>query len=187
MSDLQRISKKLKDTNDFLSELGSYLDDNFRLTGSSGKQFTVEDWKKFFHIKIPDEINFMTVISVASDIFDKYQKASYFRDKQIIQMSILEQAKSDKYHKAYQHARTENEKKFNKPLAAESCKTAALLEVKELEDAIANQKVIKDFWNKTCDTLTELRKLLEIICRALSGDSYVQKDTIVKDYSGKER
>jgi hypothetical protein len=182
MKDMERISKKLKNTNEFLEKLGKYLDENFRLTGSSGKQYTVEDWKKFFHIDIPDEINFMVIVNLAAEIFDKYQKASYFRDKQIIQMSILEQSRSDKYNTAYQIARTTNEEKFNKPLAAESCKVAATLAVKDLEDAISNQKVIKDFWNKTCDTLTELRKLVEVICRALSGDSYIQRDTIIKDH-----
>jgi hypothetical protein len=140
----------------------------------------IEQWKEYFLIKIPDEINFSTVIEVASQIFEKYQRAAYFRDKQTVQMSILEQAKVEKYHTAYQAARNKNEREFGKPLAAESCKTAANLATLDLEDAISNQRVIRDFWNKTCDTLTELRKLLELMARALSGDAYISRDFVVK-------
>jgi hypothetical protein len=95
-------------------------------------------------------------------------------------MTILEQAKFEKYHTAYQAARSRTEKEFGKPLAAESCKVEATLATKHLEDAIANQKVIKDFWNKTCETLTELRKLVEVMGYALSGDAKVSRDFVVR-------
>jgi len=180
MDSVDKIAKRLKNTQEFLDALGSHLDKNFGLIGESGRRKTIKEWKKFFHIKIPDEINFMTIVDLASDIFDKYQTASYYRDKQIIQMSILEQSKTDKYNSAYQNARKQNEIKFGKPLAADSCKIAASLEIKDIEDAIQNQAVVKDFWVKTCQTLTELRKLLECMARALSGDAYVHKDFIVK-------
>ena len=181
MSDMSRIAKKLKETTEFLGELGKYIDDNFKICGITGKGYSVEEWKEYFLIDIPDEVTFPVLVDLAAQVFDKYQRAAYFRDKQSIQMSILEQTKTEKYHNAYQGARTENEQKFGKPLAAESCRTAAILATKELEDAISNQKVIRDFWNKTCDTLTELRKLLELMGRALSGDSYLHRDFIVKD------
>jgi hypothetical protein len=126
----------------------------------------------------------MVIVDLASQIFKLYQTASYFRDKQTIQMAVLEQTKSDKYNTAYNTARTENEIKFGKPLAADSCKVAATLEVKELEGAIANQKVVRDFWKKTCDTLSELRKLVELMGYALSSDSRVNKDMVVKNYGG---
>jgi len=180
MSDISKITERLEGTQEFLDQLGDHLDKNFRLVDANGKRRTIKQWKEFFHIKIPDEVNFMVLVDLASIIFAKYQTASYFRDKQIIQMSILEQTKSDKYNNAYQNARKENEIKFGKPLAADSCKIAASLEVKDIEDAIQNQAVVKDFWVKTCQTLTELRKLLETMGFALSGDARINKDFVIK-------
>lgn len=180
MNDTSRISKKLKDTQEFLNKLGTYLDNNFKIFGITGKGYSVEEWKEYFLIDIPDEVTFQTLVDLASQVFEKYQRAAYFRDKQTIQMSILEQTKAEKYHSAYQDARKANEVKFGKPLAAESCKVAATLVTKDLEDAISNQKVVRDFWNKTCDTLTELRKLLELMGYALSGDARINRDFVVR-------
>jgi len=177
---MTRIASKLKDTGEFLEKLGAYLDENFKIFGASGTGKSVEDWKTHFHIEIPDEVTFPVLVDLASQVFEKYQIAAYFRDKQTIQMSILEQTKSEKFNSAYQSARTENEEKFGKPLAAESCKVSATLATKDLEDAISNQKVVRDFWNKTCDTLTELRKLLELMGYALSGDARINRDFVVK-------
>ena len=180
MKDTTRIAKKLEETKEFLEELGSYLDENFKIVGSNGKGYSIEKWKEYFHVEIPEDITFPDLIRVASEIFEKYQRAVYFRDKQSIQMAILEQTKAEKYHQAYQYARSENEQKFGKPLAAESCKVQAILATKGLEDAIANQKVVKDFWAGTCSTLSEMRKLLEVIGFALSGDARINRDFVVK-------
>lgn len=180
MSDMSRIAKKLKDTSEFLNELGQYIDDNFKIAGVTGRGHSVEEWKEYFLIDIPDEITFPVLIDLAAQVFEKYQRAAYFRDKQSIQMSILEQTKAEKHDDAYQEARHRNEEKFGKPLAAESCKVAARLATKGLEDAISNQRVIRDFWNKTCDTLTELRKLLELMGYALSGDARINRDFVVR-------
>jgi len=189
MNDMSRISKKLKDTTEFLNELGGYLDENFKIAGVTGKGHSVEEWKSHFLVEIPDEVTFPVLVKLASEVFEKYQRAAYFRDKQTIQMSIMEQTHKEKHYSAYQTARNENEQKFGKPLAAESCKVSAALATKELDDAISNQKVVRDFWNKTCDTLTELRKLLELMGYALSGDARINRDFVVKgnnndDYSG---
>jgi hypothetical protein len=180
MEDMSRLSKKLKETTEFLNKLGQYLDENFKIVGAAGKGYSIEEWKEYFLIDIPDEVTFPVLVDLAAQIFEKYQRAAYFRDKQTIQMSILDQTKAEKYHSAYQDARKQNEEKFNKPLAAESCKVAATVATKELEDAISNQKVVRDFWNKTCDTLTELRKLLELMGYALSGDARVNRDFVVR-------
>jgi len=180
MKDMGRIASKLKDTQEFLEELSHYLDDNFKICGVTGKGYSIEEWKALFHVKIPDEITFPVLVKLAAEVFDKYQQAVYFRDKQMVQMSIMEQTHKEKHHSAYQAARNENEQKFGKPLAAESCKIAATLATKELDDAISNQKVTKDFWQKTCETLTELRKLLELMGYALSSDARVNRDFVVR-------
>jgi hypothetical protein len=180
--DTENIKGRLEDTKEFLAELNSYLDENFKIIGNSGKGYSIDVWRKQFIVNIPpaDEITFPTLVALSAEIFKKYQQAAYYRDKQGVQMTVLEQAKFEKYHTAYQSARNRTEKEFGKPLAAESCKVEATLATKHLEDAIANQKVIKDFWNKTCETLTELRKLIEIMGYALSGDAKVGRDFVVR-------
>jgi hypothetical protein len=110
----------------------------------------------------------------------KYQRAAFFRDSQQVNLAIMEQNKAEKYHTEFQHIRIKHQEQFGKPLAAESCKSAALLAIKDIESAIGNQKVIHTFWVKTCDTLTEMRKLIELCGYALSGDSRVQRDFVVR-------
>lgn len=182
VEDTENIKGRLEDTQEFLSELNGYLDENFKIIGRSGKGYSIDTWREHFVVKIPptEEITFPTLIQLSAEIFKKYQEAAFYRDKQGVQMTVLEQSKFEKYHTAYQSARNRTEKAFGKPLAAESCKVEATLATKHLEDAIANQKVIKDFWNKTCETLTELRKLIEIMSYSLSGDAKVSRDFVVR-------
>jgi len=176
MNKMDNIKNRHKDTSAFLKELDNYITNNFIIEGD-----TLLQWKKHFHVKLPpaDEITFGTIVEKSKEIAEKYQRAAYFRDKQHVQMNILEQSKLETYNDAYNYARTENEKKFNKPLAAESCKVAATVAIKHLEDAVNTQSVIRDFWVKTCTTLVEIRKLIEQMGFALSGDAKLNKDIYI--------
>jgi len=171
----EKIAQKLKETQDFCSAVENHLKDNFLIEGK-----TMAEWKKYFKIAIPNDISFSTVVDLSQEIWMKYQRSAFFRDSQQVQLAIMEQSKSDKYNTTYNDIRADTQRKTGKPLAAESCKIAATLEVKDLDSAISNQKVIHTFWVKTCDTLTELRKLLELMGYALSGDARIQRDVIIK-------
>lgn len=170
MKEIESIAKQFNNAQDFNGQLSSYLNDNLKFGDKSPKE-----WKQYFFVRLPDNIDFPNLVDIAAEIFDKYQRAASLRDKETMQLTILEQSRIDKYHTAYQGARDEHEKKFNKGLAAKSCEVAANLAVKDLEDAISNQKVAKDFWKTTCDCLTELRKLLEMMGYALSNDARVDR------------
>jgi hypothetical protein len=175
MESIEKITNKLKSTQEFCGVVKDHLKDNFLVEGKTMKQ-----WKKYFKIDIPDDISFPTVVNISQEIWMKYQRAAFFRDSQQVQLAIMEQSKSDKYNIVYNNLRSDTQLKTGKPLAAESCRIAATLEVKDLDNAIANQKVIHTFWVKTCDTLTELRKLLEVMSYALSGDARIQRDMVIK-------
>lgn len=175
---MEQIQKTLEDSQEFLNGLSKFIDEKFLVEGK-----TLSAWKKHFRVQMPEkdsDINFHTLIALSSEIMDKYQRAAYFRDKQNIQLVVLEQSKFDTYHKEYQRVRTETEEKFNKPLAAESCKVAATLATMELEAALSTQRVIRDFWVKTCETLTEMRKLIETMSFSLSSDAKVQREINIK-------
>ena len=171
MEDIKTITKQFNNAQDFNHQLASYMDLNLKFGDKSPKE-----WKQYFFVKLPEHIEFENLIQIAGEIFNKYQQASALRDKETMQLTILEQSIKDKRNLAYQTARDDHEKKFNKGLAAKSCEVAADLAVKDLEDAISNQKVAKDFWKSTCDCLTELRKLLEMMGYALSNDVKINRD-----------
>ena len=175
MESLDKLAKRLNETQEFCFAVGDHLKEGFLIENK-----TMIAWKKYFRIKIPEEINFSTLVALAQEIMTKYQRAAFFRDSQQVTLAIMEQSKLEKYHEEFQYARTTHQEEFGKPLAAESCKVAAILAVKDLESAISNQKVIHTFWVKTCDTLTEMRKLIELCGYALSGDARIQRDFIVK-------
>jgi hypothetical protein len=174
MNDIEKVISQFNNAQEFNSTLKAFLDKDMYL-GSK----TPKEWKRFFLIKLPEdieEINFQTIIAASADIFTKYQQAASLRDRETIQLNILEQSKADKYNEAYQIVRVEHENKFNKGLSARSCEIAASLAIKDIEDAITNQKLVKEFWKQTCETLTELRKLLEIMGYALSNDVRINRD-----------
>jgi hypothetical protein len=175
MENDELIQKKLNDAQEFNKNINSYLDKNFLIDGK-----TMRQWKKELHINIPEDINFASLVNICRDISIKYQRAAYYRDAQQVHLSVLEEAKSDKYNTEYNLVRSDTQAKTGKALAAESCKVAATLAVKDLESAIANQRIIHTFWCKTCDTLTEVRKLVDTIGYGLSGDARIQRDMVIK-------
>jgi hypothetical protein len=175
MNSIDKLARRLEETQEFCSKVEKHLDENFLIEGK-----TMIAWKKHFKISIPEELNFLSLVSLAQEVMVKYQLAAFYRDSQHVTLTIMEHAKSEKYNTEFQFARTEYQKEHGRSLAAESCKVAATLAVTDLEAAIANQKVIHDFWVKTANTLTELRKLLELVARALSGDAHVQRDFVIK-------
>ena len=168
MSDLEQLKEEQKETMEFLGGLSKHIETNFVVEGK-----TLAEWKREFFIKLPDpdNITFPIIVATAADIVYKYQKAAYFRDKQNIECGILKQNKIDSFNIAFQNAKLEAEKKFNKSPAAEKCRVEATLAIKHLEDAIATQEVIRGFWVKTCETLVEMRKLVESIGYALGADA----------------
>jgi hypothetical protein len=178
--DLNKIKTSVKDTLEFVKTVREYLNTKFGVLGPKDKVKTIEEWKNYFKIKIPEHISLPQLVELSAATANKYQEASDFRERETTTLAILEEARQDKYYTVYNHTRRESEAKFNKPLAAESCKNAALLEVKELEQAINTQKVTKDFWSKTCESLTEVRKHLELISYALGAEIRSQRDIVIK-------
>jgi hypothetical protein len=174
--DLDKFKKQLEDTQEYVSEIESFLDKNFLIDG-----YTPTQWRRKLYIKIPTELNFQAIIQLAADIVSKYQIAARYRDSQTVQVAILERTKADKYNSAYEAARVESAKANNgKSMAAESCKIAANIEVKDLENAIGNQALVRDWWKNSCSVLTEMRKLAEILLRALASDANAERDFVVK-------
>lgn len=175
MKSINILVQKLENTQEFCGAVGSHLKENFLIEGK-----TMTAWKKYFKIDIPENIDLHSIIYLATEIWNKYQVAAHYRDSQQVQLAIMEQTKSDKYNTEYNSIRASTQAESGRPLAAESCKVHATLAVKDLDSAIANQKVIHTFWVKTCDTLTEMRKLLEIIGYAVGADVKTQREINIR-------
>lgn len=170
---LEEINQKLLEAQEFLIELEKHIDKNLYIDGR-----TLPQWKRYFEIDIPDDVNPAVLIRLSAEIFKKYQVAANYRDRENIQMTILEQSKFERYHEAYINAQEQNKKQYGKPLAADSCKAVATVATLQIETIILNKKVIKDFWSKMCETLVELRKLLELMGYAITADSKAQRDLV---------
>jgi len=169
------IERSITQAQEFNGALSAFLENRFLIDGK-----TMKEWKRHFYVNIPEEINLANLVRLSVEVGKKYQEAGYHREKQTTQLVLLEQAKGDKFHDAYNSIRHEHEEKFSKTLAAESCRVAATLAIKDIENAISNQKVIRDFWVKICDTLVEVRKHLELIGYALSADLRLNRDFVVR-------
>lgn len=175
MGEIETIQADLESSHLFNRELSKFLHTNFIVNDK-----TITEWKRYFYIELPEEITFPVLIKKSTEVTKKYQEATFFREKQTVQLCILEQARDNKYNNAYNIVREEHQREFGKNLAADSCKAAATLVVKDIEDAISNQKVVADFWAKTCSTLIETRKHLELIGYALSAEIRAGRDFVFK-------
>jgi hypothetical protein len=175
MSDLDSLKKRQKEISEFLQGVKTHLNNNFEIEGK-----TILEWRKFFTIEIPEEVTFAVLVELSKEIAYKYQRAAYFRDNEMVQSAFIDQSKFEKYYETYNDVRVSTQQKTGKPLAAESCKVAAILATKNFESGMTQQKAIKDFWIKTCDVLTEMRKLVELMGYALSSDARVQRDFVVR-------
>ena len=175
MEKVEEIATSVEEAHQFNRKLGEFLYKSFVINDR-----TIPSWKKHFHVDIPEDMSFALIIKKSSEVSRKYQEATFFRERQMIQLAILEQTKTNKFHVAYNDAREGHQKEFGKNLAADSCKVVASLAIKDIEEAIANQKVVSDFWNKTCASLIETRKHLELIGRALSGEAMAGRDFVFK-------
>jgi len=177
---VKEIQTKARERDELLDGMENYITNNFYLTDDRGRKWTVLEARKYFKIEIPEEVNFLIIVKLAQELSEKYQKATYLRDKQKIKLSIIKNAQAEKYDSAYQTAREETRREMGKPLAAKSCEVAARLATKVLEDSSNTQQVIYDFWDGVCKTLVETRKHIEAISIALSGDAKIQRDFVVK-------
>lgn len=175
MEIIEEIASSTEESHQFNRELGKFLYNNFIINDR-----TISSWKEHFHIEIPEEINPTIIIKKSAEISRKYQEAAFFRERQNVQLAILEQAYTNKYHTAYNVARELHQKEFGKNLSADSCKVAASLAIKDIEEAISNQKVVSEFWNKTCATLIEIRKHLELMGHSLATEARVGRDFVFK-------
>ena len=174
--EVQEVTEPVREATQFNTDLRQYLLDNFLIEGK-----TMTEWKRHFFVAIPEEINFHTVIRLTQEIATKYQEAARFRDEFSVQLAIVEQSRQPRYNEAFNNVRNQYASENNgRTLAAESCKAAANATLQDLDDAINNQKIVKDFWNETCKTLVEMRKHVETIGRALGGDSWTQRDMVIK-------
>jgi len=174
--DVTEITQPVAGATEFNAELREYLRTEFVIEGK-----TMTEWKRHFYVNIPDDLNFATIVRLTQEIARKYQEASRFRDEFNVQLAILDQGRAPRYNNAYVQAREAHDAlNTGRTLAAESCRAAANAALSDLDDAIANQKIVKDFWSETCKTLVEMRKNVEIIGRALAGDSYTQREMTVR-------
>lgn len=170
------IAQQVQEATQFNGDLRQYLMENFLVEGR-----TMTQWKRHFYVNIPEDMNFATIIRLTQEIATKYQEAARFRDEFSVQLAILDQSRQPRYNEAFNRIRQENSSMNNgRGLAAESCRAAANATLQDLDDAITNQTIIKNFWSETCKTLVEMRKNVEIIGRALAGDSWTQRDMVVR-------
>lgn len=173
----QEITTRIEEIKEFTDKINQHIESTFIIDGK-----TLKEWKRDLKVKFPEDINFHTIVELAKDIAKKFQVASYYRDRQTVYSNVLEQNKTEKYNRAYQWAQEKSRAEFGKNLAADSCKIAASIEIQDLENVINAQRVVKEFWVKSCDTLTEMRKLTELIGYALSADSRIQRDVVITNH-----
>lgn len=168
---MSKVEKKLKETQELTKSIDHLVRKQIVFDGH-----TLDEWRRVLKVDIPSNIDVPTLIQLSIDIGKKYQTASFYRERQNFSVSILEQERAEKWKQAYDNTRAKHQQEFNKPLAAKSCEVAADLTVKEFDDAVNLQKTIQDFWNRRVSTLSELRKIVEIMSYSIGADARMQRD-----------
>lgn len=173
---IKLIQDELNETIEVLDELDVHLDKTFLIEGK-----TRREWRRKLLVNLPEEeITFADVIKLSIKIANNYQTAAFHRDNQALTIDTLSRSREVRYNQAYQEILNNYIRDTGKSLAASSCAIKASGAVQELDSAVSAKKILKDFWAKTCETLVETRKNLEIILRALGEDSRAGRDFTVK-------
>jgi len=173
---INETGKNLEEAVNVLAKVDGHLDGVFKIEGKTRKQ-----WRNQLRVDFPeDEITFADLIKLGAKIANNYQIAARHRDHQTLTIDTLSRTRFDTYNREYKAILDDYIEKTGKALAQKSCEVKANAAVRELDSAIGTVKTIRDFWAKTCDTLVEARKSLEVVAHALSGDARIGRDFVVK-------
>jgi len=122
---------------------------------------TPEQWERYFKISLPETPTPPEVISAVGKLASLYQEASFLYAVAEAQVDALSSGESREYTASFNRLVTEYREADRSLPANKTLECMAKNEMLDMTGARDNAKIIKNFWKRTLEQLTELRKLME--------------------------
>ena len=121
-----------------------------------------KEWRKHFRIEIPESPDVAQCKVIAAKIAALIQEAMFYYAAAEAQVDAINSGMSKEYNGAFNALVTEYKADGRSLPAAKTLEMMAQNKVIDLNGASENAKIIKNFWKRIIEGLTEVRKNLEL-------------------------
>jgi hypothetical protein len=119
-------------------------------------------WRQYFKITIPENPNTSQCKSIAAKLASLMQEATFYYAAAEAQLDALSSGESKEYTAAFNTLIAEYKGAKRSLPAAKTLETMAGSKIMDIRGAIQNAKIIKNFWKRMMEGLTEVRKNTEL-------------------------
>jgi len=142
-------------------ELANQVQNGLKKVLISGK--TLAEWRSYFTITIPPDLNPQTCIDILSGLAGLYQEAAFFKTRADRTAQHLSQAAKLAFNKEF-HLQIDSYRDKNARLPSkDTLEVMAEQKIVELRTAEQSSKIELSFWKDVIDNLSTVRKILEQI------------------------
>ena len=119
-------------------------------------------WREHFKIVIPENPDTSQCKALAAKLAALRQDATFYYAASEAQLSALSSGESKEYSAAFNRLVAEYKGAGKSLPAAKTLETMAGSRIMDIRGAIQNAKIIKNFWKRMLEGLTEVRKNIEL-------------------------
>jgi hypothetical protein len=122
---------------------------------------TPEQWERYFRITLPENPSPPEIVTAVGKLASLYQEASFMYAVAEAQVDALSSGESREFTSSFNRLVAEYREAGRSLPASKTLETMAKNEMLDMTGARDNAKIIKNFWKRILEQLTELRKLME--------------------------
>ena len=155
-SAVQDILNRLRAPKALCDELSKQLLGLYLINGKS-----MSEWKNHFYVKIPPDLNPVTVREVDMKLMELYQEASFLKIAAHIRLTSMNGSTHTAFREQFNKIVSEYKDKGNRIPSKETITTLAEESISNEKDAIVHAEIELNFWKEILNHLQECRKLIE--------------------------
>ena len=158
--------EKLKDSKELYSEYSKQFSERYSVNGR-----TLAEWKMYFKISVPPDLNPATAKHLSMQLMDLYQEASMLKTDAELRLHAANNVTKSMTRDKYNALLVEYKGNGGKIPAAATLTTEAEAACGKELDAITHIEIELTFWKGILNSLQECRKLVEVATWNLSVEA----------------
>jgi hypothetical protein len=168
----QEIWEYLKTGKQIRDQVGKAFQSQFRFNGK-----TLEEWRQEFYIKLEEDMNPQDVIAVGARASHLYEVVTFhFNEANSSFLAIESEYERRLAEKMNEIFTSHIETPKNLRPGVEAVKTMAEVQLVDLQSALINAQIVKDFWENLRGHLNNLKYNLQTINNSLINQRKIDKE-----------
>jgi len=147
---------KLKDGKTVHDEFAKVFKTQYLISGK-----LIEEWKEYFRVNIPPDLNPATCTAFDSKLSDLHQQASFLKAEAEARLAALNNANNQQYRASYTALVEEFKSSQKKLPAKDTLSILAEESIKNTKDSITHAEIELAFWKEVLSDLGNTRRLIE--------------------------